>query len=142
MIEFLTQYRGPVNLLLIFVLACFVLFRVVWLVRREMTNAAQQCSEEPSGQHPLLTAVDTAASIGTGISWTVLIYTGPSFAQLWKRQGSGSHWMTVLLYTWVWLTARPVGAIKGATAIVTSIVVRAAVYSIFFVLAIASVNDW
>ena len=142
MIEIVSQYRVPINLLLVSILACLVLLRVISLVRKQVSNVAAGHSEASAPQHFLLRAVDTAAAIGIGIAWTALIYTGPSLAELWQGQGSAAHWTTVLLYTWLWLSVLPSVAAKDTAAVVTSVVVRTALYGLFFVAAIATLNNW
>jgi hypothetical protein len=141
-IELLSQYRAPINLLFVFVLACFVLFRLISLARTQLSQAASKDFPAPAPQHPLLRAVDAAAAIGIGIAWTALIYTGPSLGQLWHGQDGASHWTAVLLYTWLWLSVRPPTADKGTAAVLTSIVVRTALYGLFFAIAIATLNNW
>jgi hypothetical protein len=141
-IDLVSQYRVPINLLLVFILACFVLLRVISLVRKQVSDAAAGHSEAPAPQHPLLNAVDAAAAIGIGSAWTALFYTGPSLAELWQGQGSAAHWMVVLLYTWLWLSVRPPVPAKGTAAVLTSIVVRTGLYGLFFIVVIATLNNW
>jgi hypothetical protein len=138
MIGFLTQYRAPINMLFVLVLGCFVAARIVQSIRAQSPDPT--AAARP--QHFLLSAVDTAASVSIGVVWTVLIYAGPSLTQLWQGQGSAAHWWVVLLYTWIWLSFRPSAAAKSMTTLLTSIVVRTALYGLFFLVAIATLNNW
>ena len=141
MIELVSQYRLPINLLLVFVLACAVLFRLILMMRKQLSHAASEPSPALP-HHPLLSAVDAAAAIGAGIVWTALIYTGPSLAQLWQGEGRASHWTAALLYTWLWLSVRPPVPAKATAAVLASIVVRTALYGLAFAAAIATLNNW
>jgi hypothetical protein len=137
MIEFLSE-----NLwLLVLVLGGFVLYRAIVSIWQQIAGLTPATEGLPP-QHPLLHAIDVAATIGIGVVWTALLYSGPSLMQLWHGQGRASHWTAVLIYTWGWLSIRPPVAAKNAAGLWTAVTIRVALYGLFFALAIFSINNW
>jgi hypothetical protein len=137
MIEFLPAGWS----LLVLLIGGFVLYRAIVLIRQQIATLAPTAEVVPA-QHPLLRAVDAAGAIGIGVIWTALHYAGPSLVQVWHGQGHVSHWTSVLLATWVWLSLRPPVAAKTAAALWATVAVRIVLYGLFFALAIFSINNW
>jgi len=127
------------RLLQVLLFGGFVLVLAIKSIRRQIAGMA---AEGLPQQHPLLGAIETAATIGIGAIWTALIYTGPSLTELWHGQGRALHWTGVLACTGMWLAYRPPAVSKDPAALWTTIVVRVGLYGVFFALAIFSLNDW
>jgi hypothetical protein len=125
----------------VLVLAFMIVLRLVALARRKLAPASSaQPGEEL--ERALLSLVSTAATIGVGIVWTALIYTGQSFTVLSQGQGSVLNWAGVLVYTWIWLSMLSSPPAQDRAGLRGQIVVRTLFYGVCFALAIITLNQW
>ena len=138
--EFYLANRGPINLLLVFAVACCIPFGVISAIRKQ--SARVPSTEATVPQHRLITALNEAGAIGVGIVWTALIYTGPSLTQLWYGEGRVSPWVSALAYTSFWLSFSRVMVPENRASVTSAILARVIVYGVFFFVAIAALNNW
>jgi hypothetical protein len=142
MSEFYLEYRGLINSLMVLAFACYIPFRAISAIRKQGARSSPHPIEATVPQHPLITALNELGAIGVGVVWTAVFYMGPSLMQLWHGEGKVSHWLSAFLYTNFWLSFSRVVVPEKSASVVTAIIIRVAVYGIFFFAAIVIFNDW